>query len=257
MQPCDLPEDIAKYVADIEDSPRSQNSPGLSDEDWASYLQERKVLAGGGIDTDVAGLMHTWVLPQTKSDPSWRTSGLECTHWVPLSPHLTPAYPGLPATARVSQPKPDLVYGYSGSSAGKFSPFNEFQLFAQDCLDEYPGQRFAESKIMGLQFPFFAMQLRADAGTLGSLWVSENPCAGESAACLSAAERLNDLLRGINQRMVDNLVCCLAMDSRLVQLYVAWKPNRHAYRMHEIGAYRLTNVEDFRDFRRHVRNILD
>jgi hypothetical protein len=56
--------------------------------------------------------------------------------------------------------------------------------------------------------------------------------------------------------MLDNLTCCLAMDNRLAQLYVSWKPGRLQYCSHEIGAYGLSYEDDFRECRRHVRNIL-
>jgi hypothetical protein len=57
--------------------------------------------------------------------------------------------------------------------------------------------------------------------------------------------------------MVDNLTYCVAMDNRLAQLYVSWKPERLDYYMREVGTYRLSYEEDFKEFRRHVRNILD
>jgi len=38
---------------------------------------------------------------------------------------------------------------------------------------------------------------------------------------------------------------------------VSWKPERLRYYLHEIGAYRLSYEEDFKEFRRQVRNIID
>ncbi|KAL2260572.1 hypothetical protein VTK26DRAFT_5367 [Humicola hyalothermophila] len=101
------------------------------------------------------------------------------------------------------------------------------------------------------------MELKADAGTFGSLGVATNQCAGDAAACLNAAERLNDFLAKTNHPMVDNLTYCVAMDNQFAQLCVSWKPERLDYYMTEIGAYRLSYEEDSKDFRRHVRNILD
>jgi hypothetical protein len=251
-RPTLLPPHVEQHVAEIKSQRR--NSPELSDEALAEYLQERGRLDDRCVEADVTKLAEKWVLP-SMSHPSYKESGLERTDGLPLANHLTPACPGVPASVRVTQPKPDLLYGYSG--AADTPAFTDSQTIAQFSLDQYPNQCFAIANNFGLRFPFFAMELKADAGTFGSLWVAANQCAGDAAACLNAAERLNDLLAETNQPMVDNLTYCVAMDNRLAQLYVSWKPERLQYYMCEVGTYRLSYEEDFKEFRRHVRNILD
>jgi hypothetical protein len=173
-----------------------------------------------------------------------------------LSAHLTPAYyPGLASDKRVTQAKPDLLYGYHNGS--RASPFTQPQLLAREFQDRYPGQQFVRATTQGLQFPFFALELKADAGTGGSLWVATNQCAGDAGACLNAAGRLNELLANTNQPLVDNLTYCLAMNNQMAQLYVSWKPDLLTYYMSEVRSYVLSRADEYVEFRRHVRNIVD
>lgn len=263
-----LPADLEIHVTEIRD--KSRDSPGLSPEELAQYRSERRAVESGYGETTVTQLVKDWVLPSARHPP-YRGSGLQCHEGISMSPHLIPAHPAASATERISVPKPDFLYGYAGSSvplpgnvcpapsfdAVAASPFSQPQLLAQEKLDKYPGQKFARANSERLLFPFFVVELKADAGTGGSIWVAGNQGAGGSAACLNAAERLNDLLQETNQPMIDNLTYCVAMDQRSAQLYVSWKPDRLTYYMYEVRSYVLSRNEEFKDFRRHVRNILD
>jgi hypothetical protein len=230
-----------------------RTSPELGPETMAKYIAQRDSLDNSSNEDKVSDLFKRWVLPDP-FDPAYAASGLEYNTGMSMSSHLTPAYPGLPSLYKVSQPKPDFVYGYSGSDN---SPFTGSHNLAMDRLDQHPNQEFAKANASGLQFPFFAIELKADAGTFGCLWVATNQCAGDAGACLNAAERLNDLLAEAGGEMLDNLTYCVAADNSFAHLYVSWKPERLRYYLHEIGAYRLSYEEDFKEFRRQVRNIID
>lgn len=231
---------------------RERESPELSPAAIAAYLRDRKALDERCNDGDVIGLMKLWILP-SKQEIAQR--GLDRADGLLMAAHLTPARPGIPPAMKVSQPKPDLLYGYNGDL--RTSPFSEPQLRAQMQLDTYPGQFFANSNSQRLRFPFFALELKGDGGTFGSIWVATNQCGGDAAACLNATARLNELLTAAKQPVVDNLTYCIAMDNRHAQLYVSWKADLLDYYMYEVRAYVLSREDEYKDFRRHIRNILD
>jgi hypothetical protein len=248
--PNTLPQHIQDHVADIRDTPRLSPEPDA--EAMAASSTKIKHLHAGCGEADVTGLLRDWVVPP---EPHPSHAGLEFKDRLPMSQHLIPSHPDAGPGTRVTQPKPDRLYGYPPAAA--LSPFSQSQRTAQRYLDKMPGQRFVESNGLGLQFPFLALELKADAGTGGSLWVAANQAAGDAAACLNAAERLNDLLAGTDHEMVDNMTYCVAMDNRAAELYVSWKPERLEYYMYQVGAYMLCKEADFKEFRRHVRNIMD
>jgi hypothetical protein len=70
----------------------------------AAYLKDWENLDSKCVETDVKRLMQTWVLP-----PASAHEGIECSDGFLLSAHLIPAFPGVPPTMKVSQPKPDLI----------------------------------------------------------------------------------------------------------------------------------------------------
>ncbi|KAG7287003.1 hypothetical protein NEMBOFW57_006503 [Staphylotrichum longicolle] len=248
--PNSLPAHVAAHVANIQS--RERESPEPDPAAIAAYLQDRKALDEKCNEGDVTGSMTTWVLP-SKQEISQR--GLDRADGLLMSLHLTPVRPGIPPAMKVSQPKPDLLYGYQGDLGP--SPFNQSQLIAQMQMDTGPGQAFANTNSQRLRFPFFALELKGDGGTFGSLWVATNQCGGDAAACFNATARLNELLTAANQPMVDNLTYCIAMDNRYAQLYVSWKADLLDYYMYEVRAYVLSREDEYKDFRRHIRNILD
>jgi hypothetical protein len=248
--PNELPMHVAAHVADVQS--RERDSPEPSPDATAAYLKRRQELDRKCNEGDVTELMTKWVLP---SNDQLAPYGLDRADGLLMASHLTPAYPGIPSTMKVSQPQPDLLYGYNGDLCN--SPFSPSQLRAQMELDMHPGQSFADSNSQRLRFPFFALELKGDGGTFGSIWVATNQCGGDAAACLNATDRLNELLSRTNQPMVDNLTYCIAIDNRLAQLYVSWKADRLNYYMHEVRAYVLAREDEYKDFRRHIRNIID
>jgi hypothetical protein len=172
-----------------------------------------------------------------------------------MSQHLVPTNPLNPSPYKVSQPKPDLLYGYSGEKTGCFT---QSQLLAQTMLHprnpDYP-----IATLQGIRFPFFSIEFKAAGGTRGDLWVAANQCAGASSACLNAVERLNSLLQeydNIHVQSVDKVIYSIAVDNNTAQLYVSWKDNLN-YFVQQVDAFLLWSPDHFKDFRKKVRNILD
>lgn len=170
-----------------------------------------------------------------------------------MSSHLIPNNPE--SQFRVSGPKPDLLYGYSGSLGD--GAFTQTQFLAQGVLHPR-NARFAEATTQGLRFPFFAIEFKAAGGTRGDLWVATNQCAGASSACLNAVYQLNTLLsEHPDVKRVDNLSYSIAVDNNTAQLYISWKEDDLNYYLQRIDAFLLSSPEHFKNFRKHVRNILD
>ncbi len=81
-----------------------------------------------------------------------------------MSSHLIPNNRESPF--RVSGPKPDLLYGYSG--ALRDGAFTQPQFLAQTSL--HPRNSWlTEATTQGLRFPFFAIEFKAAGSTRGDL----------------------------------------------------------------------------------------
>lgn len=211
-----------------------------------------KELGDGCIEDEVADLLSTTIFPNPKTDPVYGpATGLTSSSGISIAQHLVPSNPA--TSFRVTKPKPDRLYGYSGKTGGAFTPP---QLLAQTMIHprnpEYP---IATSQ--DLRFPFFAIEFKAAGGTRGDLWVATNQCAGASAACLKAVDQLNTLLQYKKVQRVDNLSYCIAVDNNIAQLYISWKEEDLDYYLQQVDVFMLSRPEEFKNFRKQVRNILD
>ncbi|KAK0701178.1 hypothetical protein B0T21DRAFT_300687 [Apiosordaria backusii] len=175
--------------------------------------------------------------------------GLKELFGMPMARHLLPCLP----TARfpVSQPRPDLLYGYARQPV-----FTSAQLLILKELHEQIPD-YAEG-YLDLLFPFFSIELKAASGTGGDLWTAANQCAGASAACVQAVDQLNTVLGEIGYRgRVLNLCYSLAMDNNLAQLYASWRDeNDQTVYIQRVDSFLLSSPEHFTRFRQRVLAIL-
>lgn len=242
-----LPDYISSHV---EGTRAERDSPGPSAEQIDGYLHGLETLAKGCTEAQVESFFEDTVFPKPFDHAYGLPAGLAGAKSSLMSSHLIPNNPESPF--RVSQPKPDLLYGYSGDGA-----FSRPQLLAQSGLHPQ-NTRFAEATTQGLRFPFFAIEFKAAGGTGGDLWVATNQCAGATPACLNAVDRLNTLLqKSGSKQSVDNLSYSVAMDNNIAQLYISWKEEDLNYYLQRVDAFLLSSPEHFRNFRKQVRNILD
>ncbi|KAK3364046.1 hypothetical protein B0T25DRAFT_444040 [Lasiosphaeria hispida] len=151
-----------------------------------------------------------------------------------IARHLLPA--GSPA---LPQPVPDLLYGYCKMA---FTQAQQMML-----RHIHPSILLYALATPGTTFPFFVVELKADAGTGGNLWDAANQCAGGAAACLQALDQLNTALGAAGcQGRIPNVCYCLAIDNNLGQLYTSWKdedgPTMHVQR---VASYLLSDTEHF------------
>jgi len=242
-----LPTAVSDYINDTLRAKR--DSPELSAEEMKGAMYRLSTLAEGCDEDDVAAFLGDTIFPDPKIDPVYGpAAGLVGSSNAPMSQHLIPANPASPY--KVSQPKPDRLYGYSGNTNRAFT---QPQLLAQTTLHpqilHYPA-----ATSQGLRFPFFAIEFKAAGGTRGDLWVATNQCAGASSPCLNAMDQLNASLR--ETQRIDNVCCCIAADNNTAQLYISWKEDDLNYYLQQVDAFLLWSPEHFRNFRKQVRNIL-
>ncbi|KAK0613145.1 hypothetical protein B0T17DRAFT_511485 [Bombardia bombarda] len=245
-----LPDYISSYVEGLR---AERDSPSPSSEQINGYLDRMEDLQRGCTEADVEEFFTDTVFPKNSDRTYGRPAGLESAKSSLISSHLIPNNPE--SQFRVSEPKPDLLYGYSG--ALRDGAFTQPQFLAQEGLHPR-NARFAEATTQGLRFPFFAIEFKAAGGTRGDLWVATNQCAGASSACLSAVDQLNTSLPDHQSvQYIDNLSYCITVDNNTAQLYISWKEDGLNYYLQRVDAFLLSKPEDFKSFRKRVRNILD
>ncbi|CAJ2502152.1 Uu.00g095460.m01.CDS01 [Anthostomella pinea] len=194
-----LPNHVSHNIAQVLQAPRSSPSP--SPEQMSGYMQRLEALGRGCTEEEVKDFLCDTVFP-TDSDPVYgRRGGLETSKSVPMLSYLVPALPQ--AAFRVTQPEPDLLYGYSGDAND--GAFTRAQHIAQAGLD-----------------PRNPRSAEAQGGTRGDLWVAANQCAGAGAACLNAADKFNTVLAKCQDATrVDALSYAVGVDNNIAQLFIS------------------------------------
>lgn len=246
-----LPDVVSSHIDNTLRAAR--HSPELSSDELKQTMHRLDGLASGCDEGDVAAVLNATIFPDPKTDPTYGpTTGLMSSSGTLMSQHLVPVDPLSPY--KVTQPKPDKLYGYLGDQNGAFT---RSQLLAQTLLHpQIP--HYPAGTLQGLRFPFFAIEFKAAGGTRGDLWVAANQCAGASSACLNAVDQLNaSLPKHESVQRVDNLSYCVAVDNNTAQLYISWKEEELNYRLQRVDAFLLSSPEHFQSFRRQVRNVLD
>lgn len=250
----DSGDQLPAYISsNVERLQAKRDSPDPTAEQMARYSTSLDRLARGCTEADVEKFLEGAVFPNEDDLTYGCSAGLESAKSCLMSSHLIPNNPD--SHFRVSGPKPDLLYGYSG--ALRDGAFTQPQFLAQQILHPQ-NARFAEATTQGLRFPFFAIEFKAAGGTRVDLWVATNQCAGASPACLNAVDRLNTSLpKHPSVQHVDNLSYSIAVDNNIAQLYISWKEDDLNYYLQRVDAFLLSRPEDFKSFRKQVRNILD
>lgn len=90
--------------------------------------------------------------------------------------------------------------------------------------------------------------------------MATNQCLGGSAACVKIAEHLNNQLRQCksdNVRPINSAAFSIAMSGTEARLYVSWKNDELDYYMRKIKAFAVQEPEQYVEFRKYVRNIID
>ncbi|KAK7744320.1 hypothetical protein SLS62_010278 [Diatrype stigma] len=111
---------------------------------------------------------------------------------------------------RVSQPRPDVTYGYS--QQGSFSDSQYEESYHMNPRYGEVGQK--------LSFPFLIAEFK---GTDGSIPVALNQCLGGSATCVNVVKGLNRLASEYGVDPVDSTAFSIAANGYVAFVYVTWE----------------------------------
>lgn len=232
-----FPEHVSSLVDQVR---RGRDSPGPTVD---HIRQDAKLTA-----LEMRGLDEPKVEKYFRStifyDPEEEDS-LERSDRQPMSRH---AVPKAGPRYKISNPIPDMMYGYSRHHA---FPDQQTQFISMG--NQMNGTANSES----LMYPFFVIEFK---GNGGDLWVATNQCLGGSASCINIAERLNDQLRNCNSskvKPIDSTAFSIAMNGTEARLYVSWKHSDLNYYMQKVKSFLLQDPEHYIEFRKHVKNIID
>ncbi|KAL8412977.1 hypothetical protein RB596_009507 [Gaeumannomyces avenae] len=157
----------------------------------------------------------------------------------PMAKHTVPSSG---SEHRVSNPIPDMLYGYNRRTA---FTLQEAQLISM-------GTRM-DANSHSLAFPFLTVELKGSGHAETNLWVATNQCLGASACCVNAA---GSLCRRLNNgdsdqiRLAYTATFSIAMNGTEARLYISWKhDDQLSYYMAWIKSFLLQRPEDYRDFR--------
>lgn len=222
---------------------RRRSSPEPSRETVAATQSFRKMIIGCD-EAAVASYLSSNVLFPEGHHAKMEVSSNMLIHcdWVPsLSPKN-----------RISQPKPDSLYGYAAQS---------FQ--SQHMLRMESMHRNLLANSQNLVLPFLSVEYKSEGpSSNGSLWVAENQCFGASAACNNMVSHLNDALAAVSRHpgpigRLEGAVFSIAMSNRVVILYVSWLSAPQTFSSAHMKTYLVRDHHHFLEFRRTVRNIVD
>ncbi|MCJ1468736.1 hypothetical protein MMC07_007366 [Pseudocyphellaria aurata] len=171
---------------------------------------------------------------------------LHCSYGMPMKIQAVP-YTG--SWARVSCPKPDLLFGYDQDS----------ELPQHRLLKSLSDEMTATTSRQA--YPFLVVEFKGDSpGSCGSLWVGTNQCLGGAASCVNLAERLTNRLRGCKNdeiRLFNSAVFSITMSGTEARLFISWKHDELKYYLQDVKTFAVQEPDQYLQFRKYVRNILD
>jgi hypothetical protein len=234
----EFPEDIAGLVNHVR---RDRDSPGPSLDQIRRDPALDRLMMGTG-ESDVEDYFRGRIFPKPEPPDS-----LQRADRYPMSKHTVPnPHP----TFKVSNPAPDMLYGYDG--AGAF-PLQKPQLLSME------GQMVANNQ--NLIYPFFVIEFKADGPSgAGSLWVATNQCLGALASCVNIAERLNRQLKQCKSdivKLINSAAFSIAISGTDARLHISWRNSELDYYMRTIKTFAVQEPEQYVEFRKYVRNIID
>ena len=231
-----FPEHISSLIDQVR---RDRDSPGPSADDvWQD--EDVEDLARGAGEGKVQSYFQNEIFPRP-TDILMRTERL---------PMARRAVPDAKSKYKVSNPVPDLLYGYKRNGA---FPQQQAQLLSMG------NEMIANND--HLLYPFFVIEFKGDGPSgAGSLWVATNQCLGGAASCVNIAERLNDRLRQCKSneiRPISSTAFSVAMTGTEARLYISWKHDELMYYMQDVRSFCLQEPADYLEFRKYIRNIID
>jgi hypothetical protein len=237
-----LHERLPEHIADLVDHVRrDRDSPGPSPDQVWQDAELNELWTGAG-ESEVEEYFRGKIF--SKPGPS---DSLKRADRQPIAKH---AVPSSGSNLKVSNPVPDMLYGYNRHGA---FPQQQAQLVSM-------GNTVVANN-QDLIYPFFVIEFKGDGPTgVGSLWVATNQCLGGSTSCVTIAERLNHQLRKCKSddiRPINGAAFSIAMSGTEARLYVSWRHNELDHYMANVDSFLLQDPEHYLKFRKYVRNIID
>ncbi|KAH7019528.1 hypothetical protein EDB80DRAFT_632606 [Ilyonectria destructans] len=228
------------HVTDLIDQMRrGRDSPSPTlDQVWDG--EELEILAMGTEESVVRKYFQETIFPNPdRRDSLIRSDGQ------PMAKHTVP---GKRFGLKVSNPTPDMLYGYKW---GQAFPQQETQLISMGT------EMRATNQKNGMIYPFLIIEVKGDGG---SMWGAMNQCLGGSASCVNVTEILNRRLRLCKSDIVhpiNSAAFSIAINGAEARLYISWKHNEQDYYMTTVDTFLLQDPEHYLKFRKYVYNIID
>lgn len=241
-----LGEQLPHHITSLLDNVRKDlNPPGPSLDQGGQQAALNSLWTGDG-EPQVRRLLQRFLDAAMDPNPP------DCLLQIDSRPMAKHTVPNAGSSLRVSNPVPNMLFGYSRTAA--FTEPQRAQLSGM-------GKALLANK-EDLLCPFLAIELKGDGpGGTGNMWVATNQCLGASATCVNIAESLNRQLRGFGSDFVvepvNSAAFSVAMNGAEARLYVTWKHNELDYYMSSVDNFLLYRPKDLIEFRKYVRNILD
>ncbi|KAK3291915.1 uncharacterized protein B0H64DRAFT_242639 [Chaetomium fimeti] len=233
-----LPDHIADIVRFVG---TDRDSPGLSTQDVAQDVDLDALWTQGG-ESEVEEYCKHSIFPRCHPTDVLRRSDRQ--------PMARDTVPNSGSNYKVSNPVPDMLYGYNRQAA---FPQQQTQLIFLG------SEMIANSQ--GLVYPFFVIEFKGDGPSgAGSFWVATNQCLGGSASCVNIADRLNRRLAECDNKeisAIDSATFSIAMSGSEARLCITWKHDELAYHMANVKNFLLHDPDHHIQFRKYVRNIID
>lgn len=232
-----FPEHISSLVDHVR---RDRNSPGPS-VDYVEQDEDLEGLTGGVPESQVQRYFQDEIFHRP-------TGSLKHAEKLPMVKRAVP-YAGYDGK-RVVTPAPDILYGYG-----------RLQAFPQQATQFRSMANEMVANTARLLYPFFIVEFEGDGSSGGAnLWVATNQCLGGSASCVNIAEGLNDRLRQCKSSEIlpiNSAAFSIAMSGTEARLYITWKHDELNYYMQDVESFLLQRPNDYLEFRKYVRNIMD
>lgn len=233
-----FPSQIAELVSRMRGD---RDSPGPSTEQLSDDAALNALWLGAS-EPQVEAYFTNKIFPEPRSG-----GALYYSRRLPMARHTVP---NAGSQLKVSNPVPDMLYGYEVQGA---FPQQQVQLISM-------GQEMLANSD-GLAYPFFVIEFKGDGSSgSGSLWVATNQCAGGAASCVNIAEQLNRRLKQCKSdkvHLINSAAFSIAMSGTEARLYVTWKHDEVQYYMANVENFLLHRPDHYQEFRKYVRNILD
>lgn len=235
-------EQAPEHITDLINHVRNdRGSPGPSPDEVRQDGELRR-LRRGAMESEIETYLKDKMFPKPRADDI-----LDRADNLPMLKHTVPS---TGARLKVSNPVPDILYGYNYEGA-----------FPQQQAEISSMELDPTANSQGSLYPFLVIEIKGDGpNSVGSIWAATNQCLGGSAACINIAEDLNRRLTNCESdevRPFRSAVFSIAMRGTEARLYISWKHNELAYHTANVGDFLLQDPQHHLEFRKYVLNIFD